>query len=174
MIALVILLVLAAIAFADETEEEPIPVTMEEGFSLTHCHPGDAAQIKVIPIPMNAVRVRGWFTTTNSILTLKDLSMLPSGLNRLEVQSICRGMTGEVTSVVIDLQRPPPPPKVARARVIKPSAVPIRTGPPEWPPLPPMPPGMAQMMPLPNAETNIMSYKDSVLMREYYSRPRRN
>lgn len=159
---------------AGEDSEEPMPVTSEAGFSISHCHPGDYANIHVIPIPINEVRHGGRFSTTNAILTLKDLSMLPSGLNRLEVQSVCRGMTGEVTSVVIDIQRPPPPPKIQRAVLLKPSAVPIRSGPPEWPPLPPMPPGMAAAMPLPNAETNKMSYKDSVLMREYYSRARRN
>jgi hypothetical protein len=174
-----LLLVLAAIAMvacADDTDDEqPRRVSARMGITLESCHPGvDEVLIHVIPIPENDVRRGGWFKTTNTALFLKDFSMLPSGLNRLETQAICRGLTGEVRSIVIDLQRPPPPVKVAsvRAPANTNSPVPVRFAarPPQIQ-SPPLPPGM--VMPLPDAETNRMSYKDSQLMKAYYSRDRR-
>jgi hypothetical protein len=171
---LVVLAVLAMVAAADDVEEEPREVTDKIGVTLESCHPGvDEVLVHVIPIPENATRLSGWFKTTNTVLFLKDLSMLPSGLNRLEVQSICRGLTGEVQSAVIDLKRPPPRPKIGsrRAPAHTNSLVPVRlTHPPI--PLPPIPPGM--VMPLPNAETNRVSYQDKELMRRYHARQRRN
>lgn len=181
MILLVVLAVMAICAFADDTED-PMPVSADLGLAIGHCHPGDRAVIRVIPIPENDSRLGGWFSTTNDVLAMKDLSMLPSGLNRLEIRPVCRGLTGEVRTAVIDLQRPPPPVKLAVVRVKRPagtnSPVPTRMTAArgrEWPPLPPMPPGMAEKMPLPDAETNRVSYKDSQLMKAYYSKPgRRN
>jgi hypothetical protein len=156
------------------------PVSNSVGLSINHCHPGDRAVIHVIPIPENDVRLGGWFSTTNDVLKMDELSMLPSGLNRLEVWPVCRGLTGEVSHVVIDLQRPPPAIKFGTVRVNKPastnSPVPLRMAAKtarEWPPMPPLPPGMAGMMPLPDAETNRVSYKDSQLMKVYFSRQRR-
>lgn len=172
-IILLVLAVVAAVSAADETDEEdPKPVSKEVGLALNHCHPGDPAHITVIPIPENEVRRGGFFTTTNNLLSLRDLSMLPSGLNRLEIRSICRGLTGEVQNVVIDLQRPPPPPKVTSRRVPRAvtNHVPVRAVVTNAPPLPPLPPGMAGAMPLPNAETNKVSYKDSQLMKNYYAK----
>lgn len=177
-IALVVLAILALYAAADETEEEPKPVSKDVGLQINHCHPGDSAFITVIPIPENDVRCGGMFNTTNTILTLDDLSMLPSGLNRLQIRSVCRGLTGEVSSVVIDLQRPPPPPKLSirKVRRVAPaSPVPTRfnTTSNTSPPMPPLPPGMAGMLPLPGGATNRISYKDQVMMKAYFSKPGR-
>lgn len=173
-VVLVILSLLALCAAADETED-PMPVSKEAVLAITRCHPGDPVLIHVTPIPENAARLQGWFTTTNDMLNLRDLSMLPSGLNRLDLRTVCRGLTGEVSSVVIDLQRPPPPPKVSSRRVRKvpaPSPVPTRfstasNGPP---PFPPIPPGMAGMLPLPGSPTNKISYHDQAMMKAYFSK----
>lgn len=179
-VLLAVLVVMAVISAADETEEEPKPVSADLGLRIYHCHPGDRAVIHVMPIPENDARVQGWFSTTNEVLSLWDLSMLPSGLNRLEVQPVCRGLTGEVRTVVIDLQRPPPPVKIESVRIRRPKApspVPTRmtheTN--EAPQFPPIPPGMAGLLPLPDAATNRISYHDQQLMKAYYSKPgRRN
>lgn len=178
LVILAVLAVLALLSAADETEEDPRPVSGEVGLAIIHCHPGDRAVIHVIPIPENDSRRGGWFSTTNDVLNLEDLSMLPSGLNRLEIRSVCRGLTGAVATATIDLRRPPPPVKLASARARKRgstnSPVPLRMDLARTP-LPPMPPGMAERMPLPDGETNRMSYKDSQLMKAYYSKPgRRN
>lgn len=170
-IILLVLVALAAVAGADDTEEDPTPVTKDAGLRLTHCHPGDVAWIHVIPLPENENRRGGWFQTTNTVLTLGDCSMLPEGLNRLEVRSICRGMTGEVSTAVIDVQRPPPPPKLGRAKIRRAhtNSVPVRfASAPERPPFPPTPPGM--VMPLPDGATNKISYHDQQLMQNYYSK----
>jgi hypothetical protein len=171
---LAILLVLAAIAlisWGDEADDEPRPVSSDLALALSPCHPGDRAVIHVIPIPANDRRSEGGFSTTNNVLTLRDFSMLPDGLNRLEVRRVCRGLTGEVSKVVIDLRRPPAPVKFGTVRVKKPSPVPLRAA--RTPPAPPLPPGLVPA--LPDAQTNRMSYQDSQLMKAYYSKPgRRN
>lgn len=173
---LIILAILAIAATADETEEDVKVIKGDIGIDISKCHPGHETLVHVIPIPINDRRAEGWFKTTNSVLSLRDLSMLPDGLNRIEFQNVCRGSTGELSSAVFDLQRPPPPPKVV-VKLIRPkrtnSSVPLRFSAPSQPMMPPMPPGMAQHMPLPDAETNKMSYKDSWLMRQYYSLERR-
>lgn len=158
--ALALLFVCAALA-----EDEPLEITKDAALSIQHCHAGDKAVIHVVPIPINARRAEGWMITTNAVLGLPELSMLPEGLIRLEIQTVCRGLTGEVGRVVIDLRRPPPPPAVSRVGVQKPSAVPLRFG---AVPAPPLPPGLA--LALPGAETNRMSYEDAQLMRRYYSK----
>jgi hypothetical protein len=181
MLILVVLALVAVVAAADETDEEPKPVSKEVGLALAHCHPGDTALIHVIPIPENEVRRQGWFSTTNDLMTMGDFSMLPSGLNRLEIRPVCRGLTGEVSTVVIDLKRPPPPIKVGSRRVRPPvstnSIVPTRfnaSSTPDPIPLPPMPPGMASSLPLPDeqhgASTNKMSYRDMQIMKNYYAK----
>lgn len=179
MLILLILSLLAICAAADETDDEPKPVSADVGLQIKHCHPGDSALVTVTPIPENDNRRGGFFVTTNNLLVLRDLSMLPSGLNRLQIQSICRGMTGEVANVVVDLRRPPPPPKLelmelVKVRRVRPgSPVPLRSSVTNKVPSPPLPPGL--VMALPDAETNRMSYKDSQMMKAYYSKPgRRN
>lgn len=177
-ILLLVLAAIAMVAIADDTDEEqPRRVSARMGITLESCHPGvDEVLIHVIPIPENDVRRGGWFRTTNTVLFLKDLSMLPAGLNRLEAQPVCRGLTGEVHSFVIDLMRPPPPIKVGSKRAPENtnSPVPVRFAHRPVIQLPPLPPGMAGMMPLPDAETNRVSYHDQELMRRYYSRQKRN
>lgn len=182
MLILVVLALVAVVAAADDTEtdEEPKPVSKEVGLAIAHCHPGDLALIHVIPIPENETRRQGWFSTTNDLLAMGDFSMLPSGLNRLEIRPVCRGLTGEVSTVVIDLKRPPPPVKVASRRVRTPvstnSPVPIRMAADQTPsiPMPPMPAGMAGALPLPDeqhgASTNKMSYRDMQIMKNYYAK----
>lgn len=172
----IILLVLAALALvagADDTEDDPTPITKDEGLKLTHRHPGDIAWIHVTPIPENARRVGGWLQTTNTILTLGDCSMFPEGLNRLEVRTISRGMTGEVATALVDVQRPPPAPKLSRAKIRRSAtnSVPVRLA--AQPPAPPLPPGFVP--PLPGGATDRVSYHDFQLMQKYYSKTgRRN
>lgn len=168
---LVILAVLAVCAAADETEEEPVPISEVSGLEIISFCPGDEALVRVIPIPTNAARVGGLLITTNSVLTLNELSMLPPGLNRLEIQTIRNGLTGAVTSVVVDIQIPPPAPMVVPRLLNVRKSGPLKLA-GESPPLPPMPPSFVP--PLPNASTNKISYHDAQLMKNYYSRRRRN
>ncbi len=151
-------LALAAVAIASEMEDDPKPVTAQIGISLKHCHPGDKAVIHVVPIPKNSHRKEGWFTTTNSVLLLDDLSMIPEGVVRFDIQSVCRGMTSQVRVAYFDLQRPPPPPVV--------DLVIIDDG-----PIPPLPPGVVMTnMPLPDASIDFGSYKDLQLMKQYFQK----
>lgn len=163
-IVLMVLAILTLLSLADETEEEPKAITKDIGLTIEHCHPGDEATVHVIPIPKNPRRVEGWFNTTNSLISLSDLSMLPTGLNRLEIRTICRGMTSEVYSAVFDLQRPPPKPRVGR-KLIHEDTNNIS--------MPPMPPGMAMTLPLPGGETNHGTYKDLTMMKRYFETNKR-
>lgn len=103
------------------------------GIELVHCHPGDSSTIRVNDSANQN------FTTTNSILTLTNyLSMLHVGTNTLHIQSICRGMTGEVSVVTFELVRIPPP-IVRRWTPRTTNSIPI--------PMPPLPGGL--ILPLP-------------------------
>lgn len=148
-IALIIVILIGIISLADSTDEEELkkkspifPLTPEIGIELSLCHEHDKAMIHVIPIPLATNRNEGWFTTTNKTIKLSDLSMLPDGTNRLDIQTICRGKTSEVTSILFDLQRPPPAPVISLV----------------WnegtnkPIYPPAVPGM--VLPLPNGSIN--------------------
>lgn len=111
------------------------PLTDADGIEVTRCHPGDEVQVHVVPVPLAFNRVEGWFSVTNEVLTLRSLSMLPDGTNRLEIATVCRGQTSEVRVVMIDIRRRPRMPEI-RVRSLTQDVI-----------FPPMPIGM--VMPLP-------------------------
>jgi len=141
--------------------EEVLVISTNSAISIARDHPGDLFVLHFVPIPMNESRVGGWMITTNSVLKFSDLSMVPDGLVRLEVQTVSRGMTSEVSSAVYDVRRAPRKPRLGR----------IFSGTPtNQPPSPPLPPGLASLMPLPGAETNKISYQDQQLMNAYFAK----
>lgn len=115
-----------------------IILTDSNGLSIHACHADDSVMVEVAPVNTN--RLGGLFVTTNRVLRLRDLSMIPSGTNVFKMRTICAGSTGDVREVTVVLRRPPPMPNV-------------------WlvvDALPPLPPGM--ILPLPNA-THHASYE---------------
>lgn len=105
-------------------------ISESSAIEIKHCHDGDAAAIHVIG------KTEGWFKTTNSVLALKDLSMIPDGTNTFEIQSLCEGRTGAVRVVSFNLKRPPPAPKVLRRSLVRFDSPP-----------PPIPPGLVMALP---------------------------
>lgn len=116
---------------------DPIPIDADSSLVLHHCHLGDVAIVTVEPVNPGPSRVGGQFSTTNTTLTLKALSMLPPGPNVLRIQTVCAGVTSAQPAVVtINVVRPVPTPRVTRlARFDV--------------PMPPMPGGPAFPMALP-------------------------
>lgn len=115
-----------------------IILTDTNGLTIHACHDDDAVMVEVQPLNPN--RVGGIFLTTNRVLRLRDLSMLPSGTNLLKMRTICAGSTSDVREATVVLRRPVPMPRIG-----------VMTD-----ALPPMPPGF--VMPLPNS-TNHASYQ---------------
>lgn len=139
LVILVILVAIAIVCAADETDDEaPKLVTGDIGIEFEMCHPGDEVTIHVVPIPQNEHRREGWFKTSHALLTLGDLTMLPDGTNKFEVRTICRGQTSEVSVAFYNLQRPPPKPKIRRRSLTKTNLV-LQ--------FPPMPPGLIPALP---------------------------
>lgn len=155
LLGMAVLVTFAAGGLGDE--EFPKGITEEIGLVLEHCHSDDSATIHVTPIPKNQQRVEGTFTTTNTLLTLRDLSMLPDGLNRLDIRTVCRGLTSAPSTMVIDLQRPPPKPRIGR-RMLSAATNQVSA--------PPIPPGI--FLALPGGATNHGTYQDLELMKRYF------
>lgn len=123
------------------------PITADIGIAIEHCHPGDRALIHVEPLHPSPKAVEGWFQTTNALLTLRNLTMVPDGTNIMEIRTVCRGMTSEVSTVMFEIRRTPPAPRVS-----------LRNANPKPIPIPPLPNGAA--MPLPSVPLRNQSYDD--------------
>lgn len=122
-------LLVVASAFA----AEPMLV-VDDRLSLALNTPaGCATLVKVIPLPVNRAP-GGWFSTTATNLSLRDLTMVPTGTNVFEFRVVCRGRTSDVRRVVVDIQRRPDPPVIDI--VVDDDGI-----------RPPLPPGAAQPLP---------------------------
>lgn len=145
-VAVILALILSAVA-ADLIDVGVL--TDFEGIGIKHCHPGDEATIEVVPVDMKRegdgpgpLRVGGFFSTTNRIITMREpaMSMAPPGTNRAYIRTVCQGATSEVQEVLFVIRRILPAPTVSRRSVF-----------PAVPPAPPSPAGMIVKisMPLP-------------------------
>lgn len=125
-------------------------ITDTEGLAIKTCHPGDIAMVEVIPVNPAPDRVRGFFETTETLLTSKSppMTMAPTGTNIARIRTVCSGSTSEVREVRFVIRREIPAPKVARGRVARPVVI------AQYPPLP-----GGLVMPFPNA-TNYSSYQE--------------
>lgn len=163
---LVVLALLALCAAADETEDEiPKTITKDIGLGIEICQPDGLVEIHVVPIPRTERRVEGWFNTTNTLLTLTNaaMSMIPSGLVKFEMRSICQGQTGETSVVYLDIVRPPPKVKVSRRLLSKGTNEPV----------PPLPPGLVPALPDGNDPFQGYSYKQHLWRLEQIQKGRR-
>ncbi len=86
-------------------------LTSTNSLEIRHCHADDRAMIEVVPA--NSNRYGGMFVTTNAILRLADLSMIPTGTNVFRIRTICAGATSEVQEITVVLRRPIPAPRMA-------------------------------------------------------------
>lgn len=118
-------------------------VTETEGIAIRACHEGDRSMIEVVPSNPGPTRRGGFFTTTNSLLTMADsaMTMIPTGTNVLRIQTVCQGSTSEVREVQFVIRRLLPAPKVSRGRKMA-----VVTD------FPPLPPGM--VLPLPGGHSD--------------------
>lgn len=123
-------------------------VTETEGIAIRACHEGDRSMIEVVPSNPGPTRRGGFFTTTNSLLTMAEpaMTMVPTGTNVLKIQTVCQGSTSEVREVQFVIRRLLPAPKVSRGRKMA-----VVTD------FPPLPPGL--VLPLPGGHSDA-SYGD--------------
>lgn len=115
-----------------------IAITDTQGIAIRHCHAQDTALIEFAG--------HGWFTTTNTLLTLKSqpMTMLTNGEHVANIRTICHGATSGVTSVRFAIRRLPPAPIVTLGRELA-------------FPFPPLPPGF--VMPLPGGTNAFPTYE---------------
>lgn len=123
-------------------------ITDKEGINLEYRMDEDVlTQIEVLHLKRGEWKPHGFFSlpypTTNTVLYLHDLSMIPTGTNQFHIRRIFGGVTSPVTVVQFLIQRPISAPVVLKVE--------------RFPMLPPMPPGM--VVPIPEA-TNHASYVD--------------
>lgn len=111
-------------------------VTEDAGIGIVKCHAEDHALVEIVPLDPAPHRVGGFFTTTNRLLVMSDLTMTPTGTNLAKIQMVCSGSTSPVKTVQFTIRRPIPPPRVKRAHKIVDDGI-----------TPPVPGGMA--IPLP-------------------------
>lgn len=88
-------------------------LTATNGIEIAHCHAGDPARIHVVPVHPETNRVGGWWTTTNCVIRLRDLSMIPNGTNVMEIRTLCNLSTSQPVFVRFIILRTPKPPRVA-------------------------------------------------------------
>lgn len=129
--------------------EKPLEISHENktALTITHCHPGDEAIIRVDPALERDQMSGGWLFTTNSILTFTNLSPLPNGTNFLTIQTVCAGVTSKPTMKTVIMRREPPAPVVGQRR--------LNMAPPPDAPLP-----WGMTVALPNAGNPKDSYSD--------------
>lgn len=101
-------------------------ISPDSGLRIYKCHDGDEALIHIHPLT-NKTNLGGSFRHTREFLSLDDLSMAPSGVNKLDIQTICAGATSEVRSVTVNIIRPIPAPIVKPARANLPAIPPPPT-----------------------------------------------